>query len=54
MFAVLWTAIGVSEQIRILLSGLGGYMWTRTMDFIEEYIRDKYVKNPPQDKWQIW
>jgi len=49
VFATFGGVIGVSEEVRTLFAALGGYMGTRTMEFVEEYFKMRYVKNPPQD-----
>jgi len=42
MFASFGAVLGVSEQVRILFAGLGGYMGTRSIDFIEDYFKKKF------------
>ena len=51
VFATFGGVIGVSEEVRTLFAALGGYMGTRTMEFVEEYFKTRYIRpNAPDDK----
>ena len=41
MFASFATLIGVGDEARMLFAGMGGYMGTRSIDFIEQWIKQK-------------